>query len=280
MKRYKSVVMAALWALPCAAGFVGVASADDTSKLVEYYKRKANVPPSAEVKVSGVEASKIKGAKSGTLEVGGQKMGFTMSDDGRYVVFGEMEDLTVDPFAAVMKKIDMKSKPFKGPKDAKVTIIEYSDFQCPFCSRGYNTIEKEVLTAYGDKVKFAYKNLPLPMHPWAEPAAIASECALLQKEEGFWKLYHYFFENQKDMTPQNVKEKSIEVLKGTGVDEAKFTDCLDNKKTLDKVKADSAEAASLGIQGTPGFIINGRALKGAYPFEQFKAIIDDELARK
>jgi protein-disulfide isomerase len=262
-----------------AAGWVSAAQAQDTSKLAEYYKRKANVPPNVEVKVTGVGESKIKGAKSGTIEVGNQKVNFVMSEDGRYVVFGEMEDLTVDPFAAVMKKIDLKGQPFKGGKDAKVTIVEYSDFQCPFCTKGYNTIENQVLKEYGDKVKFYYKHLPLNFHPWAEPASIATECALQQKEAAYWKLYSYYFDNQKEITPQNLKEKTLEQLKGTGVDEAKFNDCFDNKKTLDRVKAQAAEAQSLGIQGTPGFIINGRALKGAYPFEQFKAIIDDELAR-
>lgn len=258
---------------------VATARAQDKEKILEYYKRKTNVAPNAQVTIGDLTPSKIKGAKEGTIQVGNQKQTFIVSDDGRYVVFGEVEDLTVDPFAAVMKKIDVKGRPFKGNKDAKVTIVEYSDFQCPFCKRGYDTIETQVLKEYGDKVKFYYKHLPLAFHPWAEPSAIATECALEQKEAAYWKLYAYYFENQKDLNPQNLKEKTLEALKDTGIDIAKFTDCFDNKKTLDKVKAQAAEAQSLGIQGTPGFIINGRALKGAYPFEQFKAIIDDELAR-
>ncbi len=253
--------------------------AQDTGKIAEYFKRKANVPPNQQVTVSELTASKIKGAKEGTIQVGNQKQSFIVSEDGRYVVFGEVEDLTVDPFAAVMKKIDLKGRPFKGAKDAKVTIVEYSDFQCPFCKRGYDTIETQVLKEYGDKVRFYYKHLPLPFHPWAEPASIATECALQQKESAYWKLYAYYFENQKELNPQNLKDKTLEALKDTGIDIAKFTECYDNKKTLDVVKVQATEAQSLGIQGTPGFIINGRALKGAYPFEQFKAIIDDELAR-
>lgn len=274
MKRLWWLVVVSLW-----LGAGGVAYGQDTGKIAEYFKRKANVPPNAEVKVGSLSDSKIKGAKAGVIEVGNQKQPFLVSDDGRYVVFGEVEDLTVDPFAAVMKKIDLKDRPFKGNKNAKVTIVEYSDFQCPFCKRGYDTIETQVLKEYGDKVKFYYKHLPLNFHPWAEPASIATECALEQKESAYWKLYSYYFDNQKDLNPQNLKDKTLEALKDTGIDIAKFTDCYDNKKTLDKVKAQSSEAQRLGIQGTPGFIINGRALKGAYPFEQFKTIIDDELAR-
>jgi len=265
--------------LGCLLAWAAASEGQDTSKLVEYFKRKQNVPPNAQVTVSELTQSKIKGAKTGTITVNNQKVSFLLSEDGRYVVFGELEDLTVDPFAAVMQKIDLKGRPFKGNKNAKVTIVEYSDFQCPFCKRGYDTIETQVLKEYADKVKFYYKNLPLSFHPWAEPAAVAVECALEQNEKAFWKLYSFYFENQKDLNPQNLKDKTLEALKDTGIDIAKFTDCYDNKKTLDKVKAQAAEAQALGIQGTPGFIINGRALKGAYPFEQFKAIIDDELAR-
>jgi protein-disulfide isomerase len=262
-------------------GWAIVANADDpTAKIVEYYRRKANVPPSVKLEVKDVADSPIKGAKSGVLAAGSRKVPFTMSDDGRYVIFGEMEDLTVDPFAAVMKKIDLSNMPFKGPADAKVVIVEYSDFQCPFCARGYATIENQVLKEYGDKVKFYYKNFPLPMHPWAEPAAIASECVLAQKDtDAYWKLYKFYFENQRELNPQNLKEKTLEQLKDTKVDAAKFTDCFDNKKTADLVKAQMAEGSSIGVNGTPAFLINGRLVSGAQPFENFKAVIDDELAR-
>ena len=88
-----------------------------------------------------------------------------------------------------MEKITLKGEPFKGGANAKVTIVEYSDFQCPFCTRGYATIENEVLKTYGDKVKFYYKHFPLAFHKWAEPGAIGAECAKDQKAEAYWKLY-------------------------------------------------------------------------------------------
>ncbi|MFN8627143.1 MAG: DsbA family protein [Candidatus Binatia bacterium] len=259
----------------------GARASDDgmTKSLVEYFRRKANIPPTMQVEVKDLKASKIKGAKTGTLSFGGRSTPFTVSDDGHYAFFGELEDLTVDPFAAVMKKISLKDVASKGPANAKVTIVEYSDFQCPYCSRGYQVMESQVLKEYGDKVRFIYKNFPLPMHPWAEPAAIATICVRQQKPEAFWKLYDYYFQNQRDITPQNLKDKSLEVLKDSGVDAAKFSDCLDNKKTADLVKAEQTEGGSVGVNGTPAFIINGRLVSGAQPFESFKAIIDDELAR-
>lgn len=280
MKRFGFMVVFA--GLAVCAGLASRAQADDATakKIVEYYRRKANVPPQAAVDVKSLSDSPIKGAKAGILSAAGREVKFLLSEDGRYAVFGDLEDLTVDPFAGVMKKIDLKRKPAKGPESAKVTIVEYSDFQCPFCTRGYQTIENQVLKEYGDKVRFIYKNYPLPFHPWAEPAAIATECVLDQKQnDAYWKLYSYYFENQKDITPQNLKEKSLEVLKGSKVDAGKFSECLDGKKTQDIVKAEMAEGQSVGVTGTPGFIVNGRLISGAQPFENFKSVIDDELAR-
>jgi protein-disulfide isomerase len=282
MKRYGFIGMAVLAVIGLCAWSAAAASATQdamTQRLIEYFRRKQNVAPSAQVEVKDLKASKIKGAKTGTLDVGGRSVEFTVSDDGRYAFFGPLEDLTIDPFASVMKKISLKGVPSRGPANAKVTIVEYSDFQCPFCARGYQTMEDDVLKNYGDKVRFVYKNFPLPMHPWAESAAVASECAREQKPEAFWKLYNFYFQNQRDINPQNLKDKSLEALKDAGVDPAKFSDCFDNKKTLSAVKAEQAEGSSVGVRGTPAFIINGRLISGAVPYDNFKAVIDDELAR-
>jgi protein-disulfide isomerase len=259
-----------------------LAQTPDNDKIIKYYRKKNNVPPAQAVTVTDVKDSPIKGAKQGVLQVGTapqvRQVPFTMSADGRYILFASADDITVDPSKAVMSKINIKDEPFRGNKDAKVTIVEYSDFQCPFCAKGYTTLEQQVLKDYGDKVKFVFKDYPLPFHPWAEPAAIAAECAKQQKVDAFWKMYHGFFDNQKDVNPTNVKDKAWEFVSDQGLDKAKFDDCYDNKKTQPGVKADVAEGQSVGVTGTPSFVINGRLLVGAQPYEQFKAVIDDELA--
>ena len=259
-----------------AASAVTAGAADE--QLIKYFRKKANVPPAQEVKVSGVKDSPVKGLKEGTLEVGGRKVPFVMSADGRYAVFAGLEDVTSDPSKAVMEKISLKGEPFTGGANAKVTIVEYSDFQCPFCTRGYATIENEVLKTYGDKVKFYYKHFPLAFHKWAEAGAIGAECAKDQKADAYWKIYSGLFDQQQQITPENVKEKSLAMLDGTGIDKKKWEECFDGKKTADRVKAQMAEGQSVGVSGTPGFIINGRLVSGAQPFATFKAIIDDELA--
>ena len=283
MKRLICTGLAALSVLGAAVAFTtAVRAADDpNAKIIDYYRRKANVPPSVTLELADVKPSTaFPGAKSAVIVAGNRKMPVTMSADGRYLVFGEVEDITVDPFKAVMDKLVLKDRPFKGPANAKVTIVEFSDYQCPFCTRGYNTIETQVLKEYGDKVKFYYMNFPLPMHPWAQPAAVAAECALLQNKDAYWTLYNYYFTNQKEITPQNLKEKTLEALKDSKIDIAKFNECFDNNKTADEVKRQMAEGQSVGVTGTPAFIINGRLVSGAQPFENFKAVIDDELNRK
>lgn len=255
------------------------ASTVDTTKLVEYYRRKANVPANTPVSVEGLAAAPIEGAQRGHLLVGGRKVEFLVSSDGRYAVFGEVEDLTVDPFKAVMERISLEGRPFKGSAEAKVTIVEYSDFQCPFCVRGYHTIEDQVLKEYGDNVRFYYKHFPLGFHKWAEPAGVAAECAADQDHGAYWQVYSFYFENQKQINPQNLKEKTKEALAGSKIDMTKWETCFDGNATVDRVRADMEEGQSVGVTGTPGFIINGQLLSGAQPFQRFKQIIDAELAR-
>jgi protein-disulfide isomerase len=281
-----------------AAAIIAPAAAsalDDAAKkkVIEYYRRKSNLPPEVGAELTKVEASSLPGIQQGTITLssGGrtQDVSVLMSADGQYVIFsgvdrqgtsvGTLEDVNSDPFAAVMKKITIEGNPTKGPKDAKVTIVEYSDFQCPYCARAHATLKDQVLKEYGDKVRVVYKNFPLSFHKWAELAAIGGECAFDQDEAAFWMLYDYYFENQQQLTPENVKEKSLEALKPTSVKIDVWTDCFDNTKTADRVRGDMAEGQSVGVTGTPAFMINGRFLSGAQPFPKFKAIIDDELQR-
>jgi protein-disulfide isomerase len=270
-----------------AALAVGTVARADSGEdlLIKYYRKKSNLAPSIKVTVDGLkDSANIKGAKEGKLIVGegpaARPTSFIASSDLKWVVFGDVTDVTVDPSKAVMAKMNLKDEPFVGPKDAKVTIVEYSDFQCPFCKRGYDTIESQVLKEYNGKVKFYFRNFPLSFHPFAEPAAVAAECAKMQKPDAFWKAYHGFFDNQQSVNQQNVKDKATEFLKDSGIKMDAWNDCFDNKKSLDRVKAEAAEGAALGVTGTPAFFINGRMLVGAQPYDKFKDVIDDELAAK
>ena len=167
------------------------------------------------------------------------------------------------------------AQPSRGPKDALVTIVQVSDFQCPFCSRVEPTIDS-IIKEYGDKVRVVWRNNPLPFHKDAGPAAeLAMEAFKQGGDAKFWAIHKKLFDNQRELS----REKLEEYAKDVGLDVAKVKQALDGNKYEKEIKEDQAMAAKLGARGTPAFFINGRFLSGAQPLPAFKAIIDDEVER-
>jgi protein-disulfide isomerase len=162
-----------------------------------------------------------------------------------------------------------------GPKDAKITIVEYSDFQCPYCARGFQTLQ-EVKKAYPNQIRFVFKHLPLEMHPKALPAARYFEAIARQSAEKAYKFHDYVFSNQGELNARG-EEFLKEAAKKAGADMAKLKKDLTDPKLMDRINKDTAEAQKFGFTGTPGFIVNGVSLRGAYPFSEFKSIIDRSL---
>ena len=173
--------------------------------------------------------------------------------------------------------IPVSSKdPMWGSRTAPVTIVHFSDFQCPFCSRVQATMD-QVKTTYGpDKVRIIWKNEPLPMHPNAKPAAEAAEGVFaLKGNDAFWKFHEKAFHNQSGLNAENYETWAKE----SGVDVAKFKAGLAAHTWAKKVEDDHAIAAKVGVNGTPASFINGISLSGAQPFDKFKALIDQELKK-
>ena len=164
------------------------------------------------------------------------------------------------------------AEPTKGNPDALITIVEYTDFQCPFCSKARNSLD-EVEKNYGDKVRIVFKNLPLDFHKQAFLAAEAALCGLDQKK--FWEMEKKLFENQQGLMPEQLPEHA----KAVGMDVGKFEACLKEHKYKAHVEKDMAGAAKIQATGTPAFFINGRKIGGARPFDDFKKIIDEELPK-
>ena len=163
----------------------------------------------------------------------------------------------------------------KGNKNAPVTIVEWSDFECPFCVRFYTQtfgkIEEEYINT--GKVKFVYRDFPLSFHQNAQKAAESAECA---GEQGkFWEMHNLLFEKGVSGGVGSFKQYAKEI----GLDSGEFNDCLDSGKMASEVSKDFSDGQKAGIQGTPGFIINGQLVSGAQPFEAFKQIIDAELQK-
>lgn len=160
--------------------------------------------------------------------------------------------------------------PVLGSAKAKVIVHEFSDFQCPYCSKAHATV-KQLSQHYGDKIGIVYHHLPLPSHPEARPAALAAVCA--QKQEKFWPFHDKLFENQRSLSSENYLKWAAEV----GLNMDTFKTCLADPSTGKTVEDSSKNSESLGINSTPTFYINGKKLAGAQPFEQFQRIIDQEL---
>lgn len=162
------------------------------------------------------------------------------------------------------------NEPKKGKDGSPIVIVEFTDFQCPYCSRAQATLEK-IFTDYPDKVQLIFKDLPLDFHKQAKDAHIASQCA--QEQGKFWEYHDILFKNQSQLFPDKLKEYA----KQLELDMDKFNQCFDTRKYEKYVNESLDQAQSLGITGTPTFFVNGRIVRGAQPYETFKQIIDEEL---
>jgi protein-disulfide isomerase len=191
---------------------------------------------------------------------------------------GEVDAAAVAEAAGEVERFKVpvtNQQPQKGPADALVTIVEFSEFECPFCARVNPTVA-QALKEYDGKLRVVWRNNPLPFHKNATPAAIAAMEAHAQGgNDKFWKMHDLLFQNQKALGREDLEKYAQQV----GLDMTAFRQALDTNKHEAAIKQDQEVAAKLGARGTPAFFINGRKLMGAQPYEQFKELIDDEVRR-
>jgi protein-disulfide isomerase len=169
--------------------------------------------------------------------------------------------------------VNTKGSPRRGTEKAKVAVIAFSDFQCPFCARVNPTLN-QIVEEYGDEVAIVFKHLPLRMHSKAPAAHAAAEAA--HRQGKFWEMHNLIFANQRALSPERYEEYAQQI----GLDMDRFRKDVASPEVKKRVDADAAEAQRLGVSGTPAFFVNGRFVSGAKPFESFKPIIDEELKKK
>jgi protein-disulfide isomerase len=168
--------------------------------------------------------------------------------------------------------VEAGDAPSRGNPKAPVTIVEFSDFQCPYCVRARPAV-KRVRDEYGDKVRFVFRHFPLDFHAQAEKSGEAAACA---GEQGkFWEMHDLLWENTSKLQVADLKAHAATL----GLDGAAFGACLDSGRYAPLVEADVEAGRGYGVSGTPAFFVNGRPLVGAQPFEAFAQVVDDELAR-
>ena len=170
--------------------------------------------------------------------------------------------------------VQVGNAPFFGGKDAKVTIVEFSDFQCPFCAEGAKIVNK-LKKKYGNKIKVAFKQYPLPFHTQAKKAAVAALCMNEQKADLFWKMHDAMFAGQDKLAPDALKATA----KSLGANSEQFNKCLDDNKYIGQVEKDIEEGKKIGVKSTPTFFVNGKLVAGALPVDVFSELIDKELAK-
>jgi protein-disulfide isomerase len=201
-----------------------------------------------------------------------------VSKDGKTLLRGEMYDMSADPFADNRAKVHLEGNPSKGPADARVTLVEFSDFECPHCRELYE--ELKTVEARYPQIRIVYKDFPLTsIHPWAQTAALGGRCAFNQSPAAFWKVHDSIFDNQDVLSAENVWDKLVEFATAAGLNADTFKACLSSPDAEKSVDANRADGVALDVSSTPTVYINGRPIVGG-DVETLDRLIDFELAAK
>lgn len=258
-------------------------------RIENQIRSQLGVPPNVEITLGQRKASDISGYETlpVTLSSGERKLNIELliSQDNKTLARLEKFSLTDD----VMAKVDLAGRPVRGNPNAKVTILNYDDFQCPFCARMHETLMKDILKTYGEKVRIIYKDYPLiTIHPWAMHAAINANCLNAQNNQAYWDYADYVHENQQEiMGPEGKRRPMPQQL--LTLDKAAFDQGekhkLDSKKLQacisaqdeKAVRASMAEGDGIGVESTPTLFVNGEKMSGALPLNVMQAVLDRAL---
>jgi protein-disulfide isomerase len=268
-----------------AAVATGPASSQAASvqKQIEAYLRNMYAFGSdVQVTVSAPKESKVAGLLETDVVVkigeSNENAKFYVSKDGKYLVRGEIADLTRDPLADNRAKIDFKNAPSIGNVNAPVTLVEYSDFECPVC-RNLHDVMRDMLPKY-PQVRVVFKDFPLDsIHPWARTAALAGRCAYQQNPAAFWKMYDAIYDGQEIISASNAYSKMTDFAGQAGLNAEAFKSCMAGPEAAAAIDASRANGVQLDVNSTPTIFVNGRRLVGAdgRTLEQY---IQYELARQ
>jgi protein-disulfide isomerase len=271
-------------------GCVAQSAPPDLTKKIErqvrsYYK----VPPEIQVLVGAPAASpEFPNYDSVVVTIGNDKkqdLAFLISKDRSSMTRMIKFDLTKDPYAVTMSKIDTTGRPTRGAKASKVVVVNFDDFECPFCSRMHQTLFTQILKDYGDRVTFIYKDYPLvEIHPWATHAAVDANCLAAQSGDAYWDFADYIHANQHEVSNEKTPGARLEALdkltmlqgQKHSLDVVKLQLCI---KTQDEtaVKASMKEAEGIGVEATPTLFVSGQKIDGAVPVSEVRAALDRAL---
>ncbi len=273
-------------------GCVAQSTPPDLARKIEHQVRAFyTIPAAVKVTVGDISpSSDLPGYDTVTVNMDGgdgksKDYKFLLSKDRATMLRVTKLDLTKDPYAELMSKIDVSGRPTRGAKSAKVVVVNFDDFECPYCAGMHRTLFPELLKEYGDRVTFIYKDYPLvEIHPWAVHAAVDANCLAGQNSEAYWDFADYIHANKKDVdsekTPQGRFDAidKMAMLQGQkhNVDVTKLQSCL-KAQNEDPIRASMKEADGLGVNATPTLFVNGQKIDGAVPIADVRAALDTAL---
>jgi protein-disulfide isomerase len=275
--------------LACFGVAAQVPSGDVAQRMERQIRSYYDLPDSVKVTISAPHPSEFPNYDGYTVTLEGEAnkkvFDFLLSKDQKTLIRMTKMDISKDPYAENMKKIDVKGRPVRGNPNAKVVIVNYDDFECPFCSRAHQTLFPELLKEYGDRVAFIYKDFPLSeIHPWAIHAAVDANCLAALSSDAYWDFADYIHSNQQVVNSEKGHEAQFAALdritltEGAkfNVDTTKLQACVKAQKE-DAVRASEKEGEALGVDGTPTMFVNGRLVNGARSAEEFRSVFDSAL---
>ena len=273
-------------------GCVAQSAPPDVARKIEHQVRSFyNIPIDVKVSVGAISPSnEVPGYDAVSVNIDGgegkkKDYNFLLSKDRSTMLRVTRFDLNKDPFVEIMNKIDTTGRPSRGAKSAKVVVVNFDDFECPYCARMHQTLFPEIFKEYGDRVTFIYKDDPLSeIHPWAIHAAVDANCLAAQNTDAYWDFADYIHSNKRDVDAEKTPAARLDAIdkitmqqgQKHNLDVAKLQACVKAQKE-DAVRASMKEADDLGVNGTPALFINGRKIDGAVPISEVRAALDAAL---
>lgn len=286
----RSILVLVLVCLGCSAQ-LAPAPSDLIQKIERQVRATYSIPASVKITVGPLRPSDFANYDALTIFMeGGEKKQtyeFLLSKDGKTLARMTKLDLTKDPYVEAMKKIDLSGRPTRGSKDAKVVVVNFDDFECPFCSRMHQTLFPELLKEYGDRVEFVYKDYPLTeIHPWATHAAVDANCLAAQNNDAYWDFADHIHANQREVNSEKARDAQFAALdrltleqgQKHNLDQSKLQACV-KAQNEDAIKASMHEAEGVGVTATPTLFVNGQEMDGALPISEMRAALDSALAQ-
>jgi len=283
----RSFLMLLVICLGCAAQSVSPELAQKIERQVRsYYK----VPPEMKVLIGPASPSTdFPNYDSVVVTIDGgekkQDLKFLVSKDHSSMMRVVKFDLSKDPYADTMSKIDVAGRPTRGAKASKVVVVNFDDFECPFCSRMHQELFPEILKEYGDRITFVYKDYPLvEIHPWAVHAAVDANCLAAQNPDAYWDFADYIHANQHEVSNEKTPTARYDALdrltmlqgQKHNIDTVRLQSCI-KAQDDSAVKASMKEADAIGVEATPTLFINGEKIDGAVPPSELRAALDRAL---